>query len=147
MVKVIIMILGASLSVQARAFTCYLTMVKDSCWINYNVSVTVTDANNLKKVMTVKVPQGQAWARQKFSCTTRESLLFNAAFTPVFWKADLGKTYPARHNWGLPETMEKGKTAWNITVCFKRDFSEVPFPPDATGDCVCDTKNIPEIKL
>ena len=146
MLKVLIILLGACLSTQSCALPCFLTMVKDNCWTNYTVTVDITNASNGQSVASINVPQGQSWARQEFNCKPADKLSFRASFTPVFWEQDEGKTYSAQRNWSLPETVAKGDTAWNITMCYSSDFSEVPLPPGASGNCACDTSKIPPVK-
>ena len=128
------------------AFTCYYTLAKDSCWTNYEVTVDVIDASNLKKVFSLTVPKGKSWGRAEFTCTEAQSLLYYSRYSPVFWQSEQGKTYPALRNWTLPGKINPGDLAWTIPVCFPRDFSQVPLPPDAKGNCKCDFANIPEPK-
>ena len=128
------------------SFTCYFTLVKDSCWTKYNVSVDVVDDDKSTVLTTVNVPAGTPWIRQKFTCEAKQKLMYKARFTPVFWQSDVGKTYSADRYWFMPGTINPGDTAWNIPVCFPANFSEVPFPPDAKGNCKCDFSTIPAIK-
>lgn len=134
------------LSVQAWAFPCYLTLVKDSCWTNYEVNVVMMDALNRNKLTTITVPKSKSWARQKFTCQPGQKLVYEATFKPVFWKSEVGKVYEATRFWFLPNTVGTGETAWDIPVCFPAAFSQVPFPPDAMGNCQCDFKAVPSIK-
>lgn len=127
----------------AWSFTCFYTLIKDSCWTNYDVSVEVTDAGNLSKLFTVDVPKGKSWTRVKFECSAAQSLLYVAKFSPIFWESDKDKTYPALRNWSLPGTVSPGDLAWTIPVCFPEDFSEVPAPPTGSGTCKCDKESIP----
>lgn len=129
------------------SFSCFLTLVKDSCWTNYTVSMDVIDAATLKTLFTVTAPSGQSWARQEFTCTPKQVLLYVSRFSPVFWHNDEGKTYPGLRNWTLPSTVNPGERAWTIPVCFPAEFSQVPFPPDAKGNCACDFDSIPAPKL
>ena len=146
MPKSLILLLGLLCSVQAQAFPCFLTLVKDRCWANYSVSVVATNPGTDKQVVTASVLQGKSWDRQKFDCQPSEGIVFNATFTPVFWASDTGKVYPSKRNWYLPEAIKKGDTAWNLTICYPSEFSGVPLPPDASGNCGCNTDEIPAIK-
>lgn len=139
-----VLILGFSLS--ANAFPCFLTLVKDSCWTNYNVTVVVTNAGTGDAIVTATVPKGKSWVRVPFTCQPAQALSFSATFSPVFWQDDTYKTYPSQHNWYLPETVKAGATAWSLTLCYPSEFSEVPLPPDASGNCGCQTDNIPPVK-
>lgn len=140
------LLLGTGFSLQIQAFPCFLTMVKDNCWTNYDVTVAVTNAATGKLITTIVVPKGQSWTRQSFACQPADTLSLSAMFTPVFWENDKGKTYPAQHNWTFPQAIAPGDTAWNINVCYSAEFSEVPLPPDAAGNCKCDMDGIPPVK-
>ncbi len=142
----LLMMIGAIMSNStAWSFDCYYTLAKDSCWTNYNVSVNVIDGTTSTNLVTVNAPAGTAWVRQKFSCQPTQKLMYIAQFTPVFWQADIGKTYSATRYWFMPEAINSGDSAWNIPVCFPADFALVPLPPDAKGDCKCDFSVIPDI--
>lgn len=147
MKRIVLFLLATVYSIQAVAFTCYLTIVKNSCWKDFTVTVTVMNVSQYKKVATIQVPAYESWARGKFSCDPKDTLVLSATYSPVFWKADQGKVYQAKRNWALPQTITKGTTAWSITTCFSEEFSEVPLPPEATGNCQCDIKQVTKIKL
>jgi len=146
MLKILIMGLGAFFVMQVHAFSCYLTVAKDNCWKDYNVTIGVFDTSNDKQIATLIIPEGSAWARQAFTCQPGEKLRFQAQFTPVFWESDQGKVYPAKDFWTLPDKPAQGDIAWNITLCYPEQFSEVPFPPQAGAHCKCDLSGIPPIK-
>lgn len=146
MIKYLIALLCWGMTVFAHAFPCYITVVKDSCWTKYNVSVNVIDSSHEKSIMTVEVPKGKSWSRQLFACEPQQTLTFIGSFNPVFWKDDVGKTYPAHRSWSLPEEIASGDTAWNINVCYPNDFASVPLPPDASGNCKCNMEIVPPVK-
>lgn len=127
------------------AITCYYTLVKDNCWTKYDVSVDIMDAATNKILKTITVPNGKSWSRQTFPCDPGQKLIYRAQFSPVFWESDKGKTYMAKNYWSLPNSFNPGDSAWNVTVCYPNDFSLVPLPPDASGNCSCDFNGIPEI--
>ncbi|KTD01031.1 hypothetical protein OQJ19_12215 [Fluoribacter gormanii] len=127
--------------------TCYYTLVKDNCWIKYDVSVDVMDAISAKTLTTVTVPIGKSWTRQTFPCQPGQKLMYRARFSPIFWESDAGKTYIAKNYWSLPNTINPGDSAWNVTVCYSSDFSLVPLPPNAPGNCSCNFDDIPAIPL
>lgn len=136
---------GQLLAIPA-AISCYLTLAKESCWLKYNVSVNVIDAQTNKVLITVGVPAGTAWVRQPFPCLARENLMFNAKFAPVFWAEDKDKVFSGKDFWSLPSKINPGDSAWNENICFPKDFAEVPLPPDnVTKGCECDFKSIPAI--
>lgn len=142
-IRMFIAALGLVVSAPIWSFTCYYTLAKDSCWTNYNVSVEVQDASTLKSLLTLDVPAGKQWGRGSFECNPMQSLVYIAQFSPVFWQNDKGKTYSALRNWVLPQKINPGELAWTIPVCYPADFSQVPLPPDAKGNCKCDFTNIP----
>ncbi len=144
--KIVLMGVSLCVSLQTWAFPCFVTLVKDSCWIDYNVTVTVMNAQTGKQVASLIAPQSQSWVRQSFTCQPGDSLTFSAIFTPVFWESDKGKVYPGQSNWQLPQEIKKTEAAWNINICYPSEFSEVPLPPEANGSCKCITDNIPPVQ-
>lgn len=128
------------------AFNCYYTLVKDSCWTNYTVSVDVADALTMKSILSISIPPGQSWARLEFNCEPGQRLHYTAQFSPIFWEKDKGHVYPAKTFWSLPNEIKPMETAWNISVCYPANFAEVPFPPDAIGNCKCDFSSVPPLE-
>ncbi|GGI81161.1 hypothetical protein [Legionella impletisoli] len=134
------------LSSPALSFPCFITLAKDSCWGDYNVTVTVQSVmNDNKTLATIIVPEGTFWERQKFECQPKEELRFVAEFNPAFWQEDAGKQYEGARFWFLPEKITASETAWNINLCFPKDFAEVPLPPQAGSNCKCDFSTIPPV--
>ncbi|RUR13270.1 hypothetical protein [Legionella sp. km772] len=133
------------LSTTSWSFTCYMTLAKDNCWQDYNVSVDIINSSTGGIITTVNIPKGESWARQTFDCEVSEKLMYIARFSPVFWQKDIGKTYPAQRFWSLPAQINPGDSAWNVSVCYPADFSLVPTPPQATNNCQCDFTVIPAI--
>ncbi len=145
MKKIILLSIALAFSPAASAHTCFFTLVKDSCWTNYDVTVDVTNASTSKSLFNISVPKGKSWTRKKFSCDAAESFNYSATFSPVFWQADKGKHFSGKRTWTLPQKMKQGDTAWDITVCYPEQFSEVPLPPTADSKCNCDTQSIPAV--
>lgn len=143
--QVVTILAGLSLAASAYAFPCFVTLAKDNCWTNYDVKVTVMDAVSNQQMAEITVPAGKTWFRQGFVCQPGQKLMYLASFSPVIWQKDAGKTYHALQYWSLPATISSGETAWNIPVCYARDFAEVPLPPDASGQCQCNFSNIPPV--
>ena len=135
----------AGLSLSGYAASCYLTLVKDSCWKMYDVTVDIRDAETDKKLGSILIPMGTAWGRQPFECTGGETLALFAQFSPVFWSTDEGKVFSGQRYWKLPDKFNPGEVAWNVTVCFPKYFANVPMPPDATPHCVCELDKIPKV--
>jgi hypothetical protein len=132
-------------STQSLAFNCYLTMVKDTCWTDYNVTVTVTDASKGTEMLQIVVPKGESWSRKNFNCEKGQTLALSATFDPVFWSTDTGKRFLAQRYWQLPDHTESGISGWNVTVCFPKWFANVPTPPQATANCKCNSDNLPPL--
>lgn len=143
--KNLLLTLGFFLSSPIWAITCYYTLAKDNCWNKYNVTVDVMDASTDKILTSVTVPEGQSWTRQTFPCEPGQKLMYRAHFSPMIWESEQGKLYKAKNYWFLPKTVNPKDSAWNLNVCYPSDFSQVPLPPEATGNCQCDLKSIPEI--
>lgn len=131
---------------QAESFPCFFTVVKDSCWTKYDVVVNLMVASTAKTLTTVNVVDGQTWGRQAFTCQPGDIYSFNASFTPVFWQSDKNKIYNSLTHYRLPASVPEGDTAWSVTLCYPRDFSEVPYPPEASGNCVCDTSKVAPVQ-
>ena len=140
-----VIIFAVLTSTQLFAFTCYMTVVKDSCWTNFDVNMQVMDAVANKLITTVSIPKGTAWTRQKFECSPGTKMLYKATYTPLIWQSEVGKVYMAKNYWTLPVNIKTGDSAWDVPVCFPKEFAEVPFPPDAQGNCQCNFKVIPPV--
>jgi hypothetical protein len=140
------LILSIILSSNAQAVTCYITMVKASCWKDYNLTVNVLNASTGVKQGTIMVFSGDLWGRDKFECKPGQTLSLEAQFTPVFWEKDDGRIYKARRFWKLPDKVTDDITGWNVTVCYPKWFSDVPYPPEASGDCKCNMGEIPKME-
>ena len=128
------------------AFPCYITMVKEDCWTNYELTVNVLDTSNNASVAKVVVPKGKSWMRQSFECKPAQTFMYEATFTPTIWERDKAKKYHARRYWSLPDKIADGATAWNIKVCYASDFTETPMPPEATGKCQCHFDQVPAVE-
>lgn len=146
MIRIIALWASIFFSLQAQAFPCFITLVKDSCWTKYEVDVNVINSTSGDLISTVSAAEGDSWAREQFNCQPGENLSLKASFSPVFWEQDKGKVYAALHDWTLPATIQKGETAWNIMICFPAQFAEVPMPPEGGSNCVCKTDDIPAVK-
>jgi hypothetical protein len=142
---VLLSFLYASTVLADNGVTCYFTLAKDNCWTNYNVEVDVVDSANGQVIFTAEVPKGQQWSRATFPCRAAEKLMYIARFNPSFWQSDVGKTYTAQHYWFLPDKINPGDSAWNVSVCYSTDFALTPLPPEAHGACKCDFSGIPVI--
>ncbi len=138
-------ILGMALCPPLFAFPCTFTLVKDTCWKDYDVSIQVFDVMNPKPMLSVIIPKGQNWVRQATECNLSQKLNYSATFTPAIWKGQEATTYHVKRIWTLPEKIAPGDSSWEVRLCFPGDFAKVPFPPTATSQCTCDYKSIPVI--
>lgn len=117
--------------------TCYLDLVKDSCWNQFNVTITATDMNARQQLVKETVGQSKKWKRVAFKCKPGQTLYYSATFSPVFWQDLDDKVYYATKYWSLPNKLKKGDAAWEIKICFPKDFSGVPYPPEVGSNCRC----------
>jgi hypothetical protein len=145
MALIVASILGFATSDSSWAFDCYYTLAKNDCWTSYSVTVDVIDAETATVLTKVTVPPGTSWVRQAFNCTPGQALTYKATFSPIIWESDKNKIYTPKRFAILPKTIKSGATAWDVAVCFPADFSGVPFPPKAIGNCKCDFDSIPKI--
>lgn len=129
----------------AWGFTCYVTFVKDNCWLNYDVTISLRDNVSSQTLIELTAPEGQSWIRGSFECQEKQVITYFAQFSPIFWQQDQGKTYAAESNVILPDTIHPGDTAWTINICYSQQFTGVPLPPEATNNCQCDFSKIPSI--
>lgn len=139
-------LLGLCVTTSVVAFPCHVTLIKDSCWKDYEVTVDIIDSGKDTQLTSVVVPKNELWARVKFECEPKQSFLFVSKFAPAFWTTDEGKVYNAKRYWSLPESILPNVTAWNMNICYPDDFSEVPLPPNANNACACSTKGIPAVE-
>ena len=135
----------ALFSTQLLAFPCIFTLVKDSCWTNFNVTVVVTDVQSNKPIASITVPKGKSWDRQTFECQPGQKIIYSATFNPVIWEGSEGRVYNAQHYWALPDSFTSSQKAWEIPVCYPSAFAEVPMPATGSGNCRCDFLSVPPI--
>lgn len=147
MAKTVVLLISAFFSAFTYAIPCFFTVAKDSCWTNYNVTVSLFDAGSNKLVGSILIPKGKSWARVQSNCSPGTTLRVQAQFNPIFWQGDENKIYAAQNYQILPSQIAKGETAWNITLCFPQQFAEVPFPPEGTANCQCVMQDIPAVKF
>jgi hypothetical protein len=141
----VLFLLSSLCSFSLMAFPCYLTLIKQTCWKDYALTVTMRDADKSMPITDIKIPTGELWTRVPFDCKPQESLSFVAQFTPVIWQGDENKTYLAKRNWFLPQTVQPDILAWNIDICFPGDFTAVP-APNGSANCPCDKSIVTAIK-
>ncbi len=146
-IKLIFLGLCVLMSTSSYAFKCFITAAKDNCWIDYNVTIQVVDLASANKITSISIPKGKAWVRVETQCEPSQELKMQAEFNPVFWQSDKGKTYNAKQYWQLPSAIKKGEAAWNLDICYPANFAQVPLPPSAVSNCICDFTKIPKAPL
>ena len=143
--NILYVVFGGIFCTQVEAFTCYVTLAKDSCWVDYAVSMNVKDTATGTVLTTVAIAYNQTWGRQSFTCQPGQTLSFAAQYSPSIWQGDRDKWYFGENYISLPTKIASNSIAWNIPICYATDFAGVSIPPSATGHCACDFKNIPTI--
>lgn len=144
------------LSSQAYAIDCYITIMKGTCWKDYDVTIEAFDATTGDSLIPKTHLDGKDptklndfWVRVPFKCQAKQGIKFGASFSPAIWENNKGKIYPSADTIYLPETAKKDIFAWNIPICYPSGFSNLPIPPALSGSgCNCDDikKVIPELK-
>src|SRR5215208_5771496 len=75
------------------AFPCYFTAAKAPCWLDYEVTINVTDTATSKLVTKAIIPKGKLWERTEFNCTPGQQVGFTATFSPPVWEMNKDKVY------------------------------------------------------
>lgn len=129
----------------AWSVPCTISLVKASCWKDYDVKVDVTDLGSDKKIASVSAPKGMMYGRINFDCQPKQGLSQTATFSPIIWDADKGKSYHAIRLWYMPESEPSVGNRWEIKVCFPKHFSNVPLPQGDVSYCGCDFNVLPSL--
>lgn len=135
----------ALFSSQLLAFPCFMTVAKDNCWIDYDVTVVVLDAMTNSTLVTVDVPKGTPWTRVPFTCQPAQRLAYTATFSPTIWEKDKGRVYPGTKYTLLPLAPGPTEKGWEIPICFPAAFPGTSLPPTAIGNCQCNMAVIPPV--
>ena len=146
-IRLLVVMFFFSVASYAKEVPCYVTLIKNSCWTNYVIDVTLTNLQSKKIVATMKSPKGKQWTRESFKCELGTVLQYSATYSPVYWRSDKGKVFYSNKYWTLPDTLAANEKALSITICFPDQFIGAPMPPDAVGQCRCDKTIAPQIKL
>lgn len=134
-------------SLNSYAFPCIFTVMKDSCWINYDVTVVIKDIRDDKPMLSVTVPKGKPWVRQRLdTCKAGQILTYSATFSPKIWEGDETTTFYVHQTWDLPKEVKPKETAWEVRICFPEIFAKVPLPPKAQANCSCNFDAVPAIE-
>lgn len=130
----------------SHAIQCYITAAKGKCWAHYDVHIEAINAANNGHLSSLNILGSMTWDRQKFPCQTQGATLnFVGKFDPVIWDDDQDRSYMAKSFKQVPELTYNPSSALEITICFNKDFSEVPIPPEFNGSCDCDFSVIPPV--
>lgn len=124
----------------ASSYPCTIRLMKSNCWTNYSVSVVAIDTNTQKPLgPPVLLPKGTTSITTAIpGCQPFESISFQATFSPAVWEGAENTVYPSNNFWQTPGRLPPKASQWTASVCFSNDFSSVPEPLDATGNCQCD---------
>lgn len=128
------------------AVECYVTFIKDKCYADYDVHLSVTDSHTKHSLVELDLPQSKFWIRQSFECQPSQVVAISSSFSPAIWEADTDKQYQGTHFTKFPDVAPPQGTIWAMDVCFPAQFSKVPTPPKITGACGCDKTAIPALK-
>lgn len=144
MIKTCLMALAIGLiSTTSAAFPCILTFVKDSCWLDYEVNIIVSDPKDASVLTKATIPTEKSWVRQSFVCQPNQTIMYTATFSPTIWEGQDNKVYHMQKYRALPAAPKPNQKAWEVQICFPKAFAEVPFPPKATGQCRCLFDQVP----
>jgi len=143
--RLVLFTLASACALPLYAFRCVFTLVKDSCWKDFDVTVAVKEVRTDKPLFSLSVAKGESWSRKEFACEAGAEIIYSATFSPSIWKGSEGKTYLAQRFWSLPTAIKAGETAWEIPVCFPGAFAEVPLPATAGSNCACNFDAVPAI--
>jgi len=128
------------------ALPCVVTLVKNTCWGDYEVHI------ELRNIMSglladAVIPKNQYWTRVTFDCQSKQTVKAFAAFTPAIFAKDEGAFFNAKRFWLLPPEDPKAGSAWTFTIRFPDDFSNIPQPLTGGGNnCTYDSQ-IPPVKV
>ena len=145
--KLYLLCLNLLVTINAHAFPCFITVAKDSCWTNYDVTVRVIDAHTNQQFGQIILPKGKSVAVLSFQCDPSQVFMLNAQFSPIIWQNDAGKMYSSQSYLTLPSAVKPGEVGWNFSTCYPSDFAGVPMPPTATNSCKCDFSSAPKPTL
>jgi hypothetical protein len=65
-----------------------MTLVKASCWNNFDVTMNVYDAENDNLLVSVIAPKSTSFGRATFECKPMQSLSMTATYSPVICDGD-----------------------------------------------------------
>lgn len=123
---------------------CVATIVKDSCWKDFQVDVSIYDSITNSLLTTITVPKDKSWARGLFSCQPNQVFRILGVYSPSIFENENTQVYMKR-NITLPSIAPKIGVEWAFNICFGVDFAKLPLPPTSLGNCQCQFDQIPEV--
>ena len=135
----------AMTSVSSYALSCVVTLVKDNCWLDYDVTIDIQDSRKKVSLSKALIPKGKNWNRVSFECEPTQVLSATAMFSPAIWEKDKDKVYNAVRFWTLPGLPPEKEALWSINICFPGQFESVPSPLQ-TQNCGCSLDGIPPVE-
>ena len=137
----------ASLMVSnAYALDCIITSVKNSCWKDYEATITLRDVETKQDITTFIVPKDKKWGRTTIACHPGQTLDAKVSFAPDIWEGDGSKVYFSKRIWTLPTHAPAPDVSWTLNMCFADDFSSMP-EPIKSKNCSCDYKDAPPVEV
>lgn len=130
----------------AFAVECVITAIKNSCWKDYEATITIRDVQTKKDLTTFKIPQNKDWGRTQFSCQPGQIFDAKASFSPDIWDGDGSKIYNSKRIWGLPTKAPNSDVRWSLNLCYSDDFTGMP-EPIKSKNCVCDQSIAPPVEM
>lgn len=129
------------------ASPCVVTIAKSVCWGDYQVHVELLDRINNQLLADTVLEKNQYWTRVTFDCKPLQVIKARAAFTPAIFKNDEGRFFMAKRFWAFPQSAPTPGSEWTFNICFDQEFSNLPMPLKANGNCACDFSKIPPVTL
>jgi hypothetical protein len=130
----------------AHALDCVITSVKNSCWKDYEATITLRDVETKQDIATFKIPKDKNWGRTTISCHPGQLLDAKVSFSPDIWEGDGSKIYFSKQIWTLPGKAPAPDVSWTLNMCFADDFSSMP-EPIKSKNCSCEQKNVPPVEV
>lgn len=129
------------------AMNCYFTALKDSCWLNYDVTIQLISGENGATVTYLTIPKGKSWARTKISCSNGDGFSLSATFNPPIWEKDKGRVFKGNTILRVPDKLPQGYVSWDVRSTYPNNFARIPMPASTTGACRVDWSQVPEVQL
>ena len=137
---------AALMASNVYAVDCIITSVKNSCWKDYEATITLRDVETEKDITTFTIPKDKKWGRTTISCHPGQIIDAKVSFAPDIWEGDGSKVYFSKRIWSFPSQEPKTDESWTLSMCFADDFSSMPEPINSKN-CSCDQSNIPPVEV